>query len=367
MRPTRPLWLSLILPFVAASVISVGIPAFAANRIALRRTVSENRICGLEWSNDDLPISLEKVDGETRRVASLEGIFDKRLDTLSVNGQQIQVRPDGSFRTKVVLKRKSPMTLTFIGVNPKNETDIETIELTFATDLDKNRNPASEGLPDPDRPSSVMDYDWTWGFYKPRLTITPSLGYTTTTYQQTALNTIAQTSLTAKLSFYDPLTPRFDFNANAFITALPLTVNPGPAEIRFIGANLRYGYSPPWIPDPFKLSLMFGGYMTMMSVPGDLFGYPLLLYPQVYPVLRMRIGKTGWMTLSYKYAPLTWTFEPTQREIAYGISYTHQLKSGNSLSASVDYADLQFIQVDSTGTPITFRVNSASFSLGYGF
>jgi hypothetical protein len=350
---------------MAIADLATPLIASAASPIAIRRTISENQICGLTWTNDDLPISLEKIDGETRRVATLEGIFDKRFSTLYANGQKVQVRPDGTFRTKIVLKRKSPTTLVFKAIDPKNEEDPETIELTYAT---HQNTPSDDSDPKNNRrPSSVMDYDWTWGFYKPQLTITPSLGYSTLIYQQTGINKLTETAITAKLSLYQPITPRIDFGANAFYTALPLTVEPGTLQPRFLGANLRFGYSPPLISDPYKLSIMVGGYMTMMSVPGDRFGYPLLLYPQFYPVLRRRIGSSSWLTFSFKYVPLSWIFDPSQYEISYGAAYTYEFKTGGNFSVSVDYSDLQFSQPDSTGQTIVMNLNTVTFGVGYGF
>jgi hypothetical protein len=194
-----------------------------------------------------------------------------------------------------------------------------------------------------------------------------SLGVSGVTYRQDDVPDLSLMAATVKLSFQRSIIqPNWDFGANAFVTALPLTSNRPGVTARFLGANLRFGYAPSFIHDPWRLSLLTGFSYSRMFVSGDVFGFDNLLYPQIYPTIRRRLAGGSAIFAYLKYVPLAGFLKLSlaDRELAAGVGWQLPIASGETpLIWSLDYSDLRLSGVAESRS----RTQSLSLSLGIGF
>ncbi|MEK7691230.1 MAG: hypothetical protein AAB425_09435, partial [Bdellovibrionota bacterium] len=175
------------------------------------------------------------------------------------------------------------------------------------------------------------------------------------------------TNLTAKISYtYIVIPPSWDLAGNVFVTTNTLSSNLPEATVRFIGANVRFGYSPAFIRPPWRFSLLVGAYYTNMLVAlkPRAFGHSHLVYPQLYPILRYAFGERSGAYFYIKYVPINDGFQLSlkDREYAAGLGFSFGLGQKQSLSIGLDASDFAFQA--SVKTRMYSRSYSASLAWG---
>lgn len=299
---------------------------------------SRTRIRGLSFEKS--PVS---IDTDTMN-AQVKGKFerkDARLIYLSDAGQKVQ-KP-GEFVVEVPVTSNATR-FRMVAVSPDGKTEMETFEIVYPgwTSLQAKNNE-----PQPDK---------RWYF-------SPSLGVSSISFEQTRLAKISLISATVKLGVTYLLKPGvWDLGFASFFNAQQLSSNYAASSIRFFGANLRLGYTLPFVRGDWRLNLMGGIYYTTMMVSTGNFGYRNQLGPQFFPVLTRFLKSGDSVALYAKYSPIGSPLKMSNRELAGGLSYRSLLKNKNSLIYGVDVSQLNF-----TATSGAMKIFTFSGSVGYGF
>lgn len=282
---------------------------------AVLTEMETSRIGSLKWDSTDLPVEYE---GEST-VALVQGHFLREGWTLWLDENIISTDLTGAFLFKVRLNDKK-RTLTFTAKSEKNET--ETVKVSFRTADARPYRPLSSGL-----------------------RLSPSLGYTYVAYTETQLQTFQQTSVTVKAAaVYSFENSPWSIGANVFLTAAALEQSRTDVIPNFLGANLRIGYSLPFIPRPLTFTLMAGIYYNVMAVTPVYFGYGRFLAPQLYPMMTLSLSRNLYLFGSAKFVPMgnSLAIDLTQREISYSAGIQQVNAQGRGFSLGVDIADLAF-------------------------
>jgi hypothetical protein len=193
--------------------------------------------------------------------------------------------------------------------------------------------------------------------------LVPSLGLTYASYSESDLPDSSQLGMTLKVqASYRFANPRWSLAANGFWTAAVLTSSaPGGEGIRYLGFNFRGGYSPPWLPAPWELTLMLGGYFLNGVSTDGTFGFRNMYGPQLYPALKRKLP--GGAAVGYvKCSPILRQGVPTfsSWEIAAGGGYERELSGGRRLDILLDVSVLD-VEVDG----ILIDSSTVSLSAGY--
>jgi hypothetical protein len=200
----------------------------------------------------------------------------------------------------------------------------------------------------------------------PSVPVIVSLGYSSIEYRETGHRDYSMTALTAKAAYQRALGARgWGASASGYLTALPLGRNRADSTMRFLGLNLRFGYTVPGVRAPWKLSLNTGLYYTTTLVTNNAFGFTNMFGPQLYPTLQRLVGRKDVVGAYLKFSPMMdglSFFGLANRELAAGLSWTRPLPRERFLSASVDYAAFRLDY-----SRINIQSNSFSLSLGYGW
>jgi hypothetical protein len=196
------------------------------------------------------------------------------------------------------------------------------------------------------------------------LILSPGLGYTTLSYNQTGISEFTQGGISLKVSISKRIgESRWDIGGLIYGTLLPIGASLANVDARFLGLNFRAGYQLPWLKAPWRLALYFGGYYTTMLVTNRTFGYQHQIGPQIYPFLARDFGSQHTVSTYLKFAPvMSASFVPSldNAEIAAGLSYSYKLKNKSSISFSLDYASLKIFFENKTVTS-----NTLTFGAGY--
>ena len=195
-----------------------------------------------------------------------------------------------------------------------------------------------------------------------------SADLTSITYQETGLANLTELALTGKFSYLLELAPRkWDLGISGFATLLPISTNQAGVSLRFFGINGRMGYVVPWIREPFRFSLLVGGYYTTTMSSGLPFGFRNMFGPQVFPTLRYNVTQSDAVTVYFKYSPIlngsTLTFQ--SKEVAYGASWGHSLANRHPLSFSVNASQLD-LNLDTGTGKLDILSQTLSVGVGYG-
>ena len=208
---------------------------------------------------------------------------------------------------------------------------------------------------------------------KPPISVyfTPSVGVTYLSYKQTGITDYSMYALTGKFALNVPIkSPYLDFGINAFYNVFPISKNYVDITVRYLGINARVGYALPFVHSPWRFSLMAGAYYSRMFVTNQQFGYSSpLIYPQFFPILSRKFNKRNAGFLYLKYVPLTADFaifSPTEREVAFGLGWTHYLWNGHPLTYMIDFSDMRFLTNLNVNEMATLQNTSISLSIGYG-
>lgn len=195
--------------------------------------------------------------------------------------------------------------------------------------------------------------------------VIPALGFTYYNYTETYVGTINMVGLTFKVTGSYRLSDRFDLGANSYITVLPLFTSDTSRTTRFWGVNARLGYKTSWLPAPWAFYLKGGYYYTTMLVSPSDHGFTDMNGPQIYPVVTRRIGK-GMGHAYFKYSPIA-QLSLSNRELAGGLGYHHQLDGNRTLSFELDVANIAFTALDQAGATRSTNCWSVSLTGGYRF
>lgn len=336
--------------WVLSSILLTSVPSaraekseeYPAKRVAV---TASKKIKGLEWGPPELQAKAEKdKTGRNQVSVLLKGTFKRTKTNLLIGKQIIPLRPDQAFETWVPVQ-SSDTFVDVTSVDARGNAEAEKIQIQFPSyktfAAGTSQNPAA--------------------FKKFRFF--PAIGPTYLSYTQTDIPSASGLAVTAKVSLiYSFLPSRWDIGASAFISALPLKGGLPDTTIRFLGVNLRGGYALPFLPEPWRLSLLVGAYYTTTFVTGNAYGFKNMAGPQIFPSIRRRLGNGGAISGYVKFSPVSDRFnflELSSREIATGATWSIPMSGGKAFTLSVDLAN---IQIQSAQTVI--KTTSASLSAG---
>jgi hypothetical protein len=344
MRKQVPGLLALAAALVTAPAF-MGSPALAAASSIDARLVQlqpGQKIEQLEWKSLELETLVEPKGEDFAVKAVIEGKFTHEHWNLMLGEKILKPDKNGAFREEIPLLSKStPVDFVAVGIRG----DVQVLKMGILVgewdELKKNAKAA---------PPKLMFAN-------------AGAGITFLSYQQTRRADLTQISLTVKGGFnYLLFPPKWDFGVSAYFTALPLTSDPA-GQIRFFGANLRFGYVFQRIKEPWKVALLGGVYYTTTFSTGN-FGFKNMAGPQIFPSVRRMFKKGNAVAGYFKFSPISdgfSFFSLANHEIATGAAYTHPLKSGRMISASVDLANIS-IEINT----VAISSSTITLSVGYG-
>lgn len=244
---------------------------------------------------------------------------------------------EGDFRLDLPLPRKE---LRFKATGPDGKTREEVVLLSFT-------RPASAARRERD------------------IRLSPSVGFALNSYTETGRPDYSAFAFFAKISANRVLVPqKWDVDANAFLTLLPLSTSVPDVSARFLGMNVRVGYTLPKVEKPWTARFAIGAYYTTMFVTQDRFGYSSLIYPQLYPVVSYQLPDGSALTSYIKIVPTQKELGLSldERELATGVSW-RRLWRNRTVIFSLDFSDLTFKPTNR----VTIHTNSLSLSGGLAF
>lgn len=200
---------------------------------------------------------------------------------------------------------------------------------------------------------------------KKRNFITPSLGVSRITYNETSYSSFTQTELTASILYKHKLNTRWNFFAGGFSTVLPLSSSLSGTTASFRGVNVAAEYSIPFA-KKWSLSLSSGMNYRSMSSSKDTFGYSPFLYPHFSPGFKRVIGNRNILSGYVKYGALGSGFSPwnsSEKELGGGLAWEHSLNNGKALSIKAEHSNFSF-QPETT-TEIEVQSTTLSFGLSF--
>ena len=332
--------------FLGLSAFAEGLPLSAPIRVNHEHPFA---IQGLAFFDKTVPIRIEEEGSPDQQlVATVHGVFSHQDWGLigpdkTVLASAANTVPKQKFEIKVILtSKKTP--IHFIAIGPSGKTEEATVDILYPEY--ESSSEGSNELP------SLGD---SWGV---------ALGVTSSTFSQTGLSDLSEVALTPKVSYQHPLNNHWDIGGNLFL-AVPIFTNLNGINAYFFGANVRAGYSIPFIPKPWTLSLAGGGYFTTMFTNGQAFGYRNMFGPQIFPVLRRSLGEKDMLGTYFKYSPVSQggaAFSFASHELATGISFTRLLPKRRSVSLTLDYSKISVDVYPNTATNSAF-----TGSVAYGF
>jgi hypothetical protein len=297
-------------------------------------TVGVDHITGLKWSSM-MPRLKEKPT-----TAILEGRYERSDWSLVWEDRKVELGPDGGFRLELRVS-KAQTDLNLRAVSPLGQTERQQF-LVLVRELETK--PAEK----PTR----------------RFSASGGLGLAAISYRQTGMDLFSEGALTVKASLLYLLRPPvWDLGLTAYATMLPLYSSRQGVTASFLGVNFRAGYALPWFQEPWRATVLFGGYYATTFVKDAAFGYENLFGPQLFPTVRRMVSKSNAAALYFKYSPVTSGFKMLRlstREVAFGLSWIHLLPKERSFAVTLDAADLN-LELEG------INVRSKSLSLGLGY
>ena len=301
---------------------------------------SQQKISNLVWKRlTDIPIVMDIVEGKQETFAIIDGKYEGKDRPLILGTRPIKRTASGLFRLRIPVRSKL-LEFDIVAIDQFGKVERERFFISFPT--------------------------WKPPSLRKRYAIVPSLGLTQISYQETGKSDLSETAITAKISVaYDIIPRKWDLAIAGYYTLLPLVTNQSGISARFLGLNFRAGYSVPFVRAPWQLTLMTGVYYTTTIVTNNSFGFQDLMGPQFFPVLRGRVANADSVLGYFKFSPVGAGFALTSlsnREIAFGVGWSHLFRNARSITVSVDWANLSLL-IDDT----TIQSTSLSLSVGYSF
>jgi hypothetical protein len=286
-------------------------------------------VIGLKFS-PEMPIETRQTGDAVQTFVHLQGEYPIENSSLLAGLSRGKISEDGHFDLPVLVTGATThfdiRSVDGYGVTQKESYEIDFPNYrTFNAKSEEKRENENGGIP---KPLSV------------------ALGVTSISYTETEVANYSSTALTLKANYFRP-TPfkRWNIGVGGFFTLLPIQES-APASARFLGVNLRLGYSLIANPTVWRIGIYGGFYLTTMYVKNDQFGFNDISGPQIFPVVR-RIFSGGRSASAYlKYAALVSNASVVSlksREIAAGGEYVFDYHGGNSRSVQLDFSSLNVV------------------------
>jgi hypothetical protein len=275
----------------------------------------------------------------------LQGSFQKKNRTLLFENKPIHLDDSGKFKIEVGIE-SDHQEFTVSEIDEAGEITNQKCELLFPKFEEMK---SSQKEPPPKK----------WS-------VSPGLGFTLATYQQTGITSFTETALTLKVAADYAIAGPWDIGGSAYYTLLPITTSQKGMTLTFLGLNLRSGFRVLKPESVWGLSIMGGIYYATTFASGA-FGYHNIQGLQIYPVLRRKFAGDKSAYLYLKYSPIfdgTDFVSLTNAEFAIGGGYTVKtFSNGHVISATLDVALLS-LQVSSS---VTVQSNTYSLGASYRF
>ncbi len=237
---------------------------------------------------------------------------------------------DGLFQLEIPVHNSSTQ-IDFVAIGPRGDIQKESIGVYVSqwTQIQKQGTPKATS-------------NWSFSL---------GAGPTLVRYTQEGLGELVETTLTVKTSVAYRLSSAWTAGGSLYYAALPLSVNMPDLTFQFLGTNLRLGYETSWLPSPWTLGIQGGVYYATSFATSlttkERFGYANLAGPQIYPVLRRRMGERSFMSGYFKYSPIMdgmSVLSLNNAEVAFGLGYTWRPQTSNvSWGIGTDFSQLTLL------------------------
>lgn len=315
------------------------------------KTGLTNPIRGLKWKSDTLEIKEGYSKGATSSYVVVEGTyqhpFQKIFYQLNSEYEPRELGANANFSFEV------PLTT---GVTPVRIIIMNAAVTVNTYTYHVTRNDALNDDKTDGKDKAVNS--------KHRLA--PSLGITSSSYSQSNGRGLNQILLTFKSAYvYALAPPKWDLGVSMYFSLFPLSADIPNIWARFLGLNIRIGYSKP-LNDRWTLGLMGGAYYTTMLTSRDSkIGFENLMGPQIYPTISYLLDKSNTLGGYFKFSAVGSAFSLnsfSDHEIAFGSSLQRTVASGRVFTLSADFSQLNVL-ID----PVQITSQSLSLSGGMTF
>ncbi len=303
---------------------------------------SNEKITNLQWVSEEPLVKTIEVENKTKISVILKGNYANEDWNLIRDAEPTTLSEKGEFTMEIpVTKKITPIELTAIG--PLGEVERQIVQVQVMTiGIEKEEINS-------DFPSQVA--------------IVPALQFSSIAYTETGVSDYSEIAVTGKIQYLRSVfSKRWDVGASVFFTLFPLSRTPS-ITARFLGVNARFGYILPWLQEPWKLSLLGGVYYVTSFVTSSQFGFKNMMGPQIFPTLRRILNNGSSISTYLKYSPVSGKLKIrslSDREIAFGVSYTYLQKNNHPIIALFDISNIKLLIQG-------ISINSTTISLGVGY
>ncbi|MEW6056312.1 MAG: hypothetical protein AB1540_06830 [Bdellovibrionota bacterium] len=342
-------------------LLAIGLTSFAAiAEDEVARVIpsdSSSRISSFKLNEKEFKVrSTQLASGATQEFIVLEGTYPKPDWGLIWKSRRVPLESDGHFKLAVPVTDRA-VNVELVAVGPRGEVEAEMIRLY----VPKKALAKTEG-----KSQSASDRK---KVPRKKITLSPGLGYSIISYRETDKPNYSETALTAKITYSNVLfKPNWTYGISGYFTALPVTVTDN-TQARFLGLNLRVGYSLPGIREPWRITLFGGWYYTTMFVSPQDFGFRNMAGPQLYPVFRRSLNNGNSIVAYFKYSPVSdqsSILSFSNHELAGGGAYVIMLNNGHPLSLTLDIAKMHMVIKDRVADSESI-VDTHSISIGASY
>jgi hypothetical protein len=191
--------------------------------------------------------------------------------------------------------------------------------------------------------------------------ISPGLGSTLATYQQTGVPRITETAITFKVDADYALPGPWSIAGSAYYTPLPITTSQSGMTLQYFSMNIRAVFQVLKPENPWGITIN-GGLFYMTSFASGRFGYHNLQGIQIYPTFNRILSNHQFAWLYLKYSPIFdggdyLTFSNAEMAIGGGYSLM-TFTNGNTLAVTLDVALL------SAQASSSLTVQSNTYTIG---
>lgn len=267
--------------------------------------------------------------------------IDGAFQSVSINGKQLNPKPDGSFDVNFgFTNNEKAFKLTILDQTGKTYQGTYRI-VAVVTDKGGKEPLAS------------------------RYRFSVGMGYTSIKYTQTGVTDFSESALTLKGGISYRLVPdKFDLSLSTFMNALVIKsngVNSLTGEeytIRYLGVNARVGYHLLDAPSPFRIVLN-GGLYYNTSI-GSI-GFSNMYGPQLYPEFSYILPNGNAFLLYVKFSPALFQQKidfSKNKEIATGLYYVFPLNPKLRMSVGFDISKLDLATDTDAAATTTYSLST---------
>ncbi len=185
---------------------------------------------------------------------------------------------------------------------------------------------------------------------KKRAYFVTSLGYSTYSYKETNID---QSNLTFTNLRFDYQSPFWNISTTARYSIYPIGSNNSDKKLRFIDIDLRSGYTLPFVPFPWKFSLLAGVFYSNMIDNKKTIGYKDLIGMEFYPTVQ-KIYRKGHIASLY--------CKISADKRGAGFTWYHMLRNHHPVVLMFDYE-----RIDAKYNTIRIDSDVYHLNIGYGF